>query len=62
MSDLLTVADTARLLNLSESGVKKMIAEGRLPAQKVGRDWVIEAAALPAAILLPRGRPRKPTP
>ena len=36
----LTVDDAARELHLTPDGVRRMAAEGRIPARKVGRRWL----------------------
>jgi excisionase family DNA binding protein len=61
-SELLTAAEVAARLGLSVSGVKKMIAEGRLPARKVGWCWVIDAADLESVTVRPVGRPKTKPP
>jgi excisionase family DNA binding protein len=39
--DLLTLAETAALLRLSEATVYKMCRSGAIPARKIGRQWRI---------------------
>jgi len=38
---VLTTTQTAKRLGLSVQRVRALIKEGKLPAEKVGRDWVI---------------------
>lgn len=59
MSNLLTVKEVAARLNLTPVRVRMLIKAGRLPAQKVGRDWLITERALNAFSPRPVGRPRK---
>lgn len=39
---MLTVPEVARILGLDRSKVRRFCAAGRLPATKVGRDWLIK--------------------
>ncbi|MCQ5128171.1 helix-turn-helix domain-containing protein [Butyricicoccus faecihominis] len=41
MSEILTVKEVAHLLKTTHQQVRKMIANGELPAVKVGREWRI---------------------
>lgn len=41
---MLTVSESARMLNVTPSRVRALIAQGMLPARKVGRAWVLEEA------------------
>jgi excisionase family DNA binding protein len=63
---MLTTAEAAALLGRSTSRVLKLIAAGRLPATKHGRDWFITPEAVAAYKPHPNGRrggrPRKLTP
>lgn len=43
---LLTVTQTAERLNVSTRRVRALIAAGRLPAEKIGRDWLIKESSL----------------
>ena len=38
---LLTISEAAERLGLSVAMVRRYCAEGKLPAQKIGRDWAI---------------------
>lgn len=44
--NLLTTAEAARLLGVTADTVKRYCVKGLLPAQKLGKTWVIEASAL----------------
>ena len=57
MPERLTVLQAAKLLGLSTARVRALCAQARIPADKIGRDWIIsEARILPGR---PAGRPRK---
>ena len=43
---MLSVEESARMLGISGARVRKLIADGLLPATKVGRSWTIEEAAV----------------
>lgn len=45
-SDLLSVAEAAERLGITRQAVLKRIRNGRLPATKVGRAYVVEASTL----------------
>lgn len=60
---MITTATAARLLGLSRQSVLAFIASGKLPAQKHGRDWMIEPSDLELVkvrrpVGYPKGRPR----
>ena len=61
---LLTTAQAADRLNISESLVRRYCRDGRLKAQRIGRDWLIEESDLDQFQQKPRkaGRPPKPKP
>ena len=59
---LLTIQEAAEKLGKDVTVVRRWARTGELPAEKVGRDWVIRESDLEAkrAILTAkRGRPRK---
>jgi excisionase family DNA binding protein len=56
----ITTAEAARRLNKTIRHVQWLITEGKLPAEKVGRDYLIDEADLELVAHLRRGRPRKP--
>lgn len=55
--DLISTATAARRLQVTPARVRAMIASGRLPAVKVGRDWLIRTADLE---LVPDKADRRP--
>ena len=57
--ELLSVNDVAKILGVHHSRVRVLIREGRLPAQKIGRTWVILEKDLKKLKILKRGRPKK---
>jgi excisionase family DNA binding protein len=58
---LISTADAATKLKVSRSRVLAMIRDGRLRAQKIGRDWLIEESDLQSPMVADRkpGRPRR---
>lgn len=61
---MLTTTQAAQRLGLSRSSVLALIAQGKLPAQKIGRDWMIDESDLELVkvrrpVGYPAGRPRK---
>jgi excisionase family DNA binding protein len=44
--DILTVAEAAKLLRMSEEIVRQLAREGKIPAGKVGRSWRFSRRAL----------------
>lgn len=61
MENLVTTETAATRLGISRTRVQVLIRAGRLPATKIGRDWMIGAAELErfAALERPRGTPRR---
>lgn len=57
--EYLTTGEAARLLGVTARRVQTLINAGRLPATKVGRDWLIARADLDAVRERKPGRPRK---
>lgn len=55
MVDFLTVAQAAELLGIGASAVRERIRQGKLPARKTNKGWVIAAADLLEASGLSRG-------
>jgi len=41
MPDILTTKQAAARLHCSDSRIRQLILEGKLPATKLGRDWII---------------------
>jgi excisionase family DNA binding protein len=58
-AELLTTAEAADRLGLTMRAVQKMIEAGRLVARKVGRDYLIDPAALANIPKQAAGRPPK---
>jgi excisionase family DNA binding protein len=56
---LLTVAEAKIKLGISHSRVLALIAAGRLPAEKLGMQYVIKPADLAAVRVRKPGRPKK---
>lgn len=56
---ILSTSEAAERLNISPIRVRQLIQEGRLPAQKVGRDYVIQESDLGLVKERQTGRPRK---
>ena len=47
-SQFITVAEMAKMLGLTRAAINKQISEGKMPAEKVGRNYLILKTALPA--------------
>jgi excisionase family DNA binding protein len=56
---LLSAKQAAEILGVHHSRVRVLIRQGRLPAQKVGRDWVILEPDLELVKDRKSGRPKK---
>ena len=54
---LLSTPEAAEALGVTVARVQQLIWRGRLPAQKVGRDYVIQESDLEAVKVRPTGRP-----
>lgn len=61
VSKLLTVDQAATELGVSARRVRALITDERLPAEKVGRDWLIKPGDLAKVKERKPGRPRKET-
>ena len=57
---LLTIPEAADRLGLSVAMVRRYCATGKLPAQKVGRDWTVRQGDVERFAAAPRQRGRKP--
>ena len=57
MAKLLTTTEVAEELFISIRRVQALIKAGRLPAKKVGRDWLIKKADLDLVADRSPGRP-----
>ena len=55
---MLTTAQAATILQISRSRILKLIEAGRLPAKKLGRDWLIRLDDLELVKVRRPGRPR----
>jgi DNA (cytosine-5)-methyltransferase 1 len=57
---LLSTKQAAEKLGISDIRVRQLIADGKIIAQQVGRDWVIEDSALNSVTVYGKaGRPTK---
>ena len=56
---LLTTKEVAERLGVTVTRVQQLIGEGRLPAEKMGRDYFIQEADLKLVADRKRGRPPK---
>lgn len=57
MSDILfTTSQSAEFLGVTSSRIRQLILEGRLPATKVGRDYIIKLSDLEEFSTTPRTR------
>ncbi len=61
MAKFITNKEVASRLGISKQRVWQLIQSGKLPAQKVGRDWIIDENDLRRPEIRDRkpGRPRK---
>jgi excisionase family DNA binding protein len=58
---MLTTSQAAELLYVSRRRVEALINAGRLPAQKIGRDWLIRPEDLELVKVRKPGRPPQPS-
>lgn len=56
---ILTTKQAAKTLGINDSRVRQLILSGRLPAQKIGRDWIIQEKDLKKVSDRKPGRPKK---
>ena len=56
---LLTAKQAAEILGVHHSRVRVLIREGRLPAQKLGREWIIMESDLEKVKDRKPGRPKR---
>lgn len=56
---LLSTSEAAAALGVSERRIRGLITDGRLPAEKIGRDYVIKEVDLELVRERKPGRPRK---
>jgi excisionase family DNA binding protein len=59
--DVLTTTQAAKELGISRVRIVAMIGAGRLKAEKMGRDWMIQRADLAPVRKRKPGRPKNPT-
>ena len=59
MEKLLTTQEAGKILGVGRLRVRQLISEGRLPAIKIGRDWIISKDDLSKVANRKNGRPRK---
>jgi excisionase family DNA binding protein len=57
--EILNTTTAAEKLNVSAIRVRQLIREGRLPAQKIGRDYIIQEKDLALVANRQTGRPAK---
>lgn len=60
MSQKITTVKFAEEVNVTPTRVRQMILEGTLPAEKLGRDWLIEDKFIRVIKNRPETRGRKP--
>jgi len=59
MTNLLTTSEAAELLGVNASRIRQLVLQGRLPAQKKGRDLFIDENDLKLVADRKPGRPSK---
>lgn len=61
MANFITTKEAAARLGVNKQRVWQLIQSGKLPAQKVGRDWIIDEKDLERPEIRNRkpGRPRR---
>ena len=52
--DVLTIEELATYLKISKSSLYKIVREGKIPAQKVGRHWRFRKSAIDLWLEEPR--------
>jgi len=55
----MTTAEAAKKLKIGAIRVRVLIRAGRLPAKRIGRDWLIESSDLKLVAVRRPGRPKK---
>jgi excisionase family DNA binding protein len=61
MNEFVTTQEAAEELGITDSRVRQLIIEGKLPAKKFGKSHMIKRNDLKGVIIGKRGRPRKDT-
>ena len=56
---MLSCKDAAKILGVHHSRIRQFISEGRLPAKKIGNQWIIFDEDLDFVAVRKTGRPRK---
>ena len=56
---LLSTAQAAKILGVNDSRVRQLILAGRLPAQKIGGNWIVYEKDLSKVADRKPGRPKK---
>lgn len=59
MDELLTTQEAATELGVTDSRVRQLVLDGKLPARKFGRSHMIKRSDLKLVVIGNRGRPRK---
>ena len=59
MDDIISVKEAAKELGVSPRRMLTFIYDGRLPARKMGHDWVIQKQDLEPLRVRPTGRPKR---
>jgi excisionase family DNA binding protein len=57
---ILTTKQVAEILGISRAGVRYLILRDRLPAEKLGRDWIVRSSDLKQYQKTRRGPGRPP--
>lgn len=58
--DFVTTGEAAARLGVTPNRIRQLIRGGQMPAQKVGRDWMILEEDLESFQNQPLGKPRSP--
>ena len=58
-NDIISTNEAAKELGITTIRVRALIRDGRLPAQKIGRDWIIRRVDLDFVRVRKPGRPPK---
>ena len=58
-NDIISTNEAAKELGVTTIRVRALIRDGRLPAQKIGRDWIIRRVDLDLVRVRKPGRPAK---
>ena len=57
--EMISTNEAAKELGVTSIRVRALISAGRLPAQKIGRDWIIHRSDLDLVRVRKPGRPSK---